>query len=237
MLSHVETLMDVAPSRPFPEVFPFVLVGVLGQIDVVGRRLRLAGREMRIAPHVAFEDVRVGMRVVVTGMRESVTDQATVVGVIPVGVITPCETPASLEGRTLIPLIVTLLMEHESEIEVLDFHLLPADDRYAVRLAIPGELGKEVYLPRRILERAEVDPVARHQMGLLLTAAVRVLRARRAINDSRGASHAARLAMRVPSQAELRCERCEEPLAPDDPVVVEGDLPHHLACPPPRAAG
>jgi hypothetical protein len=237
MLSHVETLMDQAPSRPFPEVFPFVLVGVLGRIDIAGRCLRLAGQEMRVASDVDLGDVRVGMRVVVTGMRESVTGQATVVGVIPVGVVTPCETPASLEDRTLIPLLVTLLMEHESEIEVLDCHLLPADDRYAVRLAIPGELGKEVYFPRPLLERADVDPVARHRMGLLLTAAVRILRARPAINDSRGASRAARPATRVPSQVDLRCERCEQPLASDDPVVVEGDLPHHLTCPSPRRSG
>jgi hypothetical protein len=237
MLSRVEMVMEVASSRPFPEVLPFVLVGVLGQIDIVGRRLRLAGREMRVAPHVALEDVRVGMRVVVTGMRESATEQATVVGVIPVGLVTPCETPASPEERTLIPLIVTLLMEHESEIEVLDCHLLPVDDRYALRLTIPGELGMEVYFPRRLLESADVDPGARHRVGFLLSAALRVLRARRAVSNSRVAAHAAIPAARAPSQGGRRCECCERPLAPDDPVVVEGDLPHHLACPPPRPSG
>jgi hypothetical protein len=237
MLPRVEKVMELASSRPFPEVLPFVLVGVLGQIDIVGRRLRLAGREMRVAPHVALEDVRVGMRVVVTGMRESATEQATVVGVIPVGLVTACDTSASPEDRTLIPLIVTLLMEYESEIEVLDCHLLPVDDRYALRLAIPGELGMEVYFPRRLLESADVDPVARHRVGFLLSAAVRVLRARRAISNSRVAAPAARPAARAPSQGGRRCERCEQPLAPDDPVVVEGDVPHHLACPPPRQSG
>ena len=128
-------------------------------------------------------------------------------------------------------------MEHESEIEVLDCHLLPVDDRYALRLAIPGELGMEVYFPRRLLERADVDPVARHRVGFLLSAAVRVLRAQRAISRSRAAAHAATPAARAPSQGGRLCERCEQPLAPDEPIVVEDDLPHHLACPPSRQSG
>jgi hypothetical protein len=139
--------------------------------------------------------------------------------------------PRSSEDSTLVPLIVTLLMELESEIDVLDCHLLPARHRYAVRLAIPGELGKEVLLPRCALDRADADPVRRHEAGTMLSAAVRALQARRAVRDSGLPTYAAHQTSPAWGGQDRRCERCEGTLSSDVAVVVEHGGSRHLTCP------
>jgi hypothetical protein len=230
MLAAVRDRMSNSSLSPADAVL-FVLLGMVDAIDASGRRLCLGGREARVPPYVALDGVSPGLRLVVAGRLESATGEATIVGLISIGAVAPCETtrPPS-EGSTLVPLIVSLLMELASEIDVLDCHLLPADNQYAVRMAILGGLDKQVFLPRGVLERANVDAVARRRTRLLLSAAVRALRGRRAIWASRLAVPSASSERFTGPGEEHRCERCEAVLTPNEPVVVDAGSSHHLAC-------
>jgi hypothetical protein len=60
-------------SRSPSDVVPFVLVGVVDDIDVPGRRLCLAGRVARVPSYLELEGTRAGARVLVTGMLEPST--------------------------------------------------------------------------------------------------------------------------------------------------------------------
>jgi hypothetical protein len=213
------------------DTVPFILVGAVEDLDVPGGRLCLAGRVARVPSYVDLARAREGARVLVTGMLERSTGQASIVGLIPVGRVVLCETrPGPSERSTLVPLIVRLLMERESEIEVLDCHLLPARHRYALRLAIPGEPGKEVLLPRSVLDRADADPASRHEVGAMLSAAARALRACPAPRDGGLPAGVARQVGAARRGEDRRCERCEGTLTLDDAVVVEHGSSRHLTC-------
>jgi hypothetical protein len=229
--------MRGSASRSSPGAFPFILLGIVDGIDAEGRNLTLADRQMRVADYVSLDGVRTGLRLVVVGMREgAASERAIVVGLVPVGPLAPCATsPPASEGRTLVPLLVTLLIELAPDVESLDCRLLPADRRYAVSVTIPGTPATEVLLPRRLLERADEDPAVRGTARSLLSAAARFLRAKHPIGSRRRAPAGAMKPAPVAwSRTGRRCDRCETALATDDPVIVEGHLPRHLACPPAR---
>jgi hypothetical protein len=224
-----KTPPDASSPRMSSDTCPFVLLGAVDRIDVAERRIGVAGQALRALVSISVEGVRVGQRAVVTGLREPAAAEATAVSVIPLGRTSPCRTLAPPEGRTLVPLVVMLLLELASEIQALECRLLPISDRYAVRLGIPGEPGKEVFLPRLLLERADTGPVARRAAADLLSAAARVLGGRRPVDDSWRAAGADSLA--APGRfATPRCRRCARPVAHDDAILVEADRPRHLVC-------
>jgi hypothetical protein len=112
----------------------------------------------------------------------------------------------------------------------LDCSLIPTDAQYAILLRIPGEVGKGVLLPRRMLERALNDPTARARVRNLLRASVEVLRSQRAITEARLTAYFT--ALNVRSLPGPRCAHCEGPLLADDAVVIHHGSRRHLACPP-----
>ena len=130
----------------------------------------------------------------------------------------------------ILPLVVSLLDELRVEAETLECAVLPSDDQYAALLRISREGSKGVLLPRRALERAFVDPVARHRVRNVLKAAVEVLRSKRAIGEARLTPYFA--ALKTRSLPGPHCVLCEGPLLAEDPVVVHGTSRWHLACPP-----
>jgi hypothetical protein len=91
--------------------------------------------------------------------------------------------------------------------------------------------GAAVLLPRRVLERALADPQARRTVRNVLHAAVTVLRSRRMVEAIR-LELARQVGGHLRSLLAQRCIRCEAPLDPDDPVLVQAGFRGHLACPP-----
>jgi hypothetical protein len=151
----------------------------------------------------------------------------------PFGVAAPDPGPSDSVAADLPPvvrLIERLLEELPTQAEILDCRLLPHDDQYAIFLQILGEVGKGVILPRRMLERALEDPMARARVRNLLRAAVEVLRSRRAVNEARLTAYFT--ALNVRSLPGPRCTSCEGPLLADDAVVVRDGTRSHIACPP-----
>jgi hypothetical protein len=66
------------------------------------------------------------------------------------------------------PILVSLLAELEVEAAVLDCSLLPSSDQYGIVVQAPPEGGQAVLVPRLLLERALVDPIARARVRDLL---------------------------------------------------------------------
>jgi hypothetical protein len=105
----------------------------------------------------------------------------------------------------------------------------PTDTRYAVQLQVPGEVGQVALIPRRVVERALVDPVSLGRVRSLLRAAADALRSQRPQGPSRlvtGDPGPGGSPERAPC-----CARCQARLLTDDPVVVQGGARRHLACP------
>lgn len=148
----------------------------------------------------------------------------------------PASDPANRLGRAaadpppILSLVQALLAEFRLQAEVVDCSLIPTDAQYAILLRIPGEVGKGVLFPRRMLERALNDPTARARVRNLLRAAVEVLRSQRAITEARLTAYFT--ALNVRSLPGPRCAHCEGPLLADDAVVIHHGSRRHLACPP-----
>ena len=138
--------------------------------------------------------------------------------------------PDTPDPPPILSLIVSLLDQLRVEAETLECVLLPSDDEYAALLRIPREASKRVLLPRRALERAIVDPVARRRVRNLLRAAVEVLRSRRAIGEAGLTPYFT--ALKTQALPGPHCVLCQGPLLSEDPVVVHGISRWHLACPP-----
>jgi hypothetical protein len=140
----------------------------------------------------------------------------------------PGDADAAGAASPLVPLIGSLLLEVCQPGQAVACTLLPSDARYAVRL--PRQADKAVLLPREALERALVDPVARARARDLLRTAVDALGSRSAALGASLSAYCAALDVR--SLPGPRCARCEGPLLPEDPIVVEEASRWHLTCPP-----
>ena len=218
----------------------FVLAGPLERVEVDDRRLRIGGRDVRVAGHVGLDALIPGTRVVVSGRREEPTGQSLAERIfLPVGPLSvrpgaapddPDPTEAGwADTARILQLVVSLFIELRLDAQVLECALLPPSDLYAVRLQIPEEIGKAILLPRRVLEQAFVDPIALRTVRNLLRSAVEILRSQRAISDTRLTWYTAGASA---SWSGPRCVRCEGPLFAHDPLVVQGDVRWHMACPP-----
>jgi hypothetical protein len=218
----------------------FVLTGLLERVEADDRRLCIGGRDVRVASHVGLDALAPGTRVVVSGRREGPTGQPLAERIfLPLGPpsVRPLPTEGDpdhteareADGSRILELVVSLLIELRLDAQVLECALLPPNDLYAVRIQIPQEGAKAILVPRRVLERAFVDPVALRTARALLRSAVETLRNPRSISDTRLAwyttgAHA--------SWSGSRCARCEGPLFAHDPLVVQDDVRWHMACPP-----
>jgi hypothetical protein len=138
---------------------------------------------------------------------------------------------AASDPAPLLFLVVTLLRELRGQADILECTLLAPEDRYAISLHAPREMSTAVLLPRRPLERALGDPVARTRVRNLLRSALDALLRGRATGR---APHlgAYFTALGVHSMPGPRCGYCEGPLLAEDPVVVRESARWHLACPP-----
>jgi hypothetical protein len=85
----------------------------------------------------------------------------------------------------ILSLVLSILLELRGEIEVLECTPLPMDDRYAVRLESRGEIGMALLLPRRLLERALLDPATRRTVRDVIHTAVQSFDVQRALGDRR----------------------------------------------------
>jgi hypothetical protein len=218
----------------------FVLAGRLECVETLERRLRIGGQDVWVASHVELDALSPDTRVVVSGWREepagrAIADRILVPGgplsvrPLPAGSGPRLLEPRGPDGVRILQLVLSLLVEQRLDAQVLECALLPSNDLYAVRLQIPEEVGKAILLPRRVLERACVEPLALRTVRNLLRSAVEILRSQRTITDGRLAWYTTGTAA---SWSGPRCARCEGPLFADDPLVVDGDARWHMACPP-----
>jgi hypothetical protein len=216
-----------APSNPSGPS-PFHLTGAIEEVDVRARRLRIAAQVLDVIVPVSLAGLQVGDPVVVCGIRDPATGRALVIEIVRALRPSAAERPdgLSVQGR-IMALVVSLLAELRQEVDVLECSLLPGDDWYALRLEIPREVGKAILVPRRMLERALLDPAARRTVRNVLHAAVRVLRSQRAISDSRTCPPHDGLHM----WTGRRCVACERPLFAEEPILVEEGTRRHLSCP------
>jgi hypothetical protein len=221
----------------------FVIAGTVKEIDATRGCLRV-GESVVWVPAHALGGLDVGASVIVSGYRDGGTGRAIAELVrrpspFWAGPPSPPQpAPRSANGPGLVAaepppvlaLVRALLAEFHPSPEVLECSLVPSDDQYAILLQIPGEVGKGVLLPRRMLERALNDMAARVRVRTILRAAVEVLRSQRAITEARLTAYFTALDVRaLPGP---RCARCEGPLLADDTLVVHQASRRHLACPP-----
>lgn len=218
----------------------FLLAGPLEGVEVDDRRLRIGGRDVWVAGDVGLDALTPGTRVVVSGRRTEPTGQPFAERIfLPVGPLSARPLPTrddpdpteggGAEAPRILHLVVSLLIELRLDAPVLECALLPPNDLYAVRLQIPEEVEKAILLPRRVLDRAFVDPVALRTVRSLLRSAVEILRSQRAISDTRLTWYSTGASA---TWSGPRCVRCEGPLFAHDPLVAQGDVRWHMACPP-----
>jgi hypothetical protein len=135
------------------------------------------------------------------------------------------------DPTSLLFLVVSLLRELRAPVDILECTLLPAAHRYAIRLHGPRETSQAVLLPRRPLERALGDQVARTRVRNLLRSVLEVFRGR-PVAGKDGHLSAYFTALDVRSLPGPRCAYCEAPLLDEDTVVIRDGSSWHLACPP-----
>jgi hypothetical protein len=228
--------MSMVPSRssarPISRPEPFVLVGPLDEISSPARRLRMGDTTLTVTAYMPLEEFVEGERVVVGGFRS--LGQAVAIQIRRAG---DPEAPPAMANllepdhgiASIMSLVIGVLAELRGTFELLDCVLLPEDDRYAIRLQIPREMGKSVLIPRTMLKHARTDPIAHRTMRNLLAAAVEILRTQRVRSDLRGTTHA--IGALNPHFVGPRCSRCRGSLFADDPILVMGGAQQHLACP------
>ena len=216
----------------------FVLTGPLERVEIDERRLRIGSRDVWVAGHVGLDALTPGTRVVASGRRDQATDRPFVERIfLPVGPAPALPMrddpngaePGGADTARVLHLVVSLLVELRLDAQVLECALLPPDDLYAVRLQIPDAIGKAILLPRRVMERAFVDPVALGAVRNLLRGAAEILRSQRALGSARLAWYTTGTSA---SWAGPRCVRCEGPLFAHDPLVIQDNARWHLTCPP-----
>lgn len=139
--------------------------------------------------------------------------------------------PAHRDPAPLLFLVVSLLRELRGQADILECTLLAPEDRYAISLHAPRDMSTSVLLPRRPLERALGDPVARIRVRNLVRSALEALLRGRLVDK---ATHLGVYftALGVQSMPGPRCGYCEGPLLTEDPIVVRERARWHLACPP-----
>ena len=219
----------------------FVVAGLLNAVDVPERRLRVGAHDMWATPQLQLGGLQPGIRIVVNGHRERSAGRPLAERVIVPLSASPAEpaTGAPLADEPdsataaprILPLVVSLLVELRLEVQALECAILPPSDLYAIRLEIPGERGKAVLLPRRALERAQVDASALRAVRNLLRAGAEILRSQRSAGNGAAAWYIAGLG--TPARwSGPRCIRCEGPLFAEEPLVLEGESRWHVACPP-----
>ncbi len=135
------------------------------------------------------------------------------------------------DPTSLLFLVVSLLRELRAPVDILECTLLPAAHRYAIRLHGPRETSQAVLLPRRPLERALGDQVARTRVRNLLRSVLEAFRGR-PVAAKNGHLSAYFTALDVQSLPGPRCAYCEGPLLDEDTVVIRDGSSWHLACPP-----
>jgi hypothetical protein len=167
----------------------FILAGTVDEIDARTRRLRIGLQVMDVILPASLEELRTGDPVVVHGIRDPTSGRVLTVGVVrslqPGAAPSPTavDCPESLTAqRRIVALVISLLVELRPEVQILECRPLPMNDRYAIRLEIPREIGKAVLIRRRLLERALLDPAARDTVRNMLHTTVQVLRSQRAIS-------------------------------------------------------
>jgi hypothetical protein len=222
-------LLAIARQEPAS----FVLAGRVDALDPPLRTLRIGREDFTVAPEVSLDGLTVGARVVLSGRRDPETGRGRVQHIVPSvhgRVTNRTSAPhASPEGRELLALVVALLIEVRSEVQAVECELRPLD-RYAVLVRISGEISKEVLLPRQMLERALVNPTALRSVRNLLRASVEILRSQRTLSTLRETRY--RVELEASSWTGPRCERCGGALFVEEPIVVQGGVRRHMACPP-----
>jgi len=142
----------------------------------------------------------------------------------------PLSSIGTADPTSLLFLVVSLLRELRAPVDILECTLMSTANPYAIRLHGPRETSQAVLLPRRPLERALGDQVARTRVRNLLRSVLEVFRGRPTAKD--GHLNAYFKALDVRSQPGPRCAYCEGPLLEEDTVVIRDGSSWHLACPP-----
>jgi hypothetical protein len=226
------------PASRADELIPFIVHGAVDEIDAVRGCLRIGPHVVWVAAHVTT-GLKPGTHVIVTGYRHLGTGCAIGELVrrarpVPNGPPQPSPADAAYPSRPepasgdASPVLLSLLAE--LQVEALEYSLLPSGDKYGIVMQVSQAGGQAVLVPRLVLERALIDPVARDRLRELLRGAVEAL-------GSRGANGDARLiayfpALNVRSLPGPRCGRCEGPILADDTVLIREGRRWHLACPP-----
>ena len=177
-------------SNPGPrtdDFLPFVVHGTVDEIDATRGCLRIGQHVVWVTAR-GMKGLELGTPVIVSGYRHVCTGGAIAELVcrahpFPCGPLSP---PASsddvnysnrLDSTRADPslVLVSLLDELRVDAAVLDCSLLPSSDQYGIILHARQEGGQAVLVPRLVLERALVDPIARARVRELLRAAVEAL--------------------------------------------------------------
>jgi hypothetical protein len=129
--------------------------------------------------------------------------------------------------------LVRVLGDVDADASIVEVHEHP-EGHYVLRLAIPGEVGKTLRLPRRLVERGPRNRWAGRILRRILHSEVLVLRARRATSESR--------AMRVATFRDPVCPVCHPAVPADEPLFLHEERIVHVRCfarrsvPPPDGA-
>jgi hypothetical protein len=207
----------------------FVLTGPIAWLDLAARRLLVGSHLVEVILPIRLDQFRLGDHVLINGVRDSSSGREIAIEIVRPPLSHPATPSRAADGRArpanILSLVVSLLLELHQEAQLLECELLPTNDQYAIRVQIPGEVGKAVLIPRSVLDRALGEPEVRRRARNLLRAAIETLRSQRALSDAREVMAAAR------GPRDTRCLRCAGPLTDELVVVVEGGRVH-LTCPP-----
>lgn len=227
------------PASRTDEVIPFIVHGTVDEIDAARGLLRIGRQLVWVAADV-MNGLEPGTHVIVSGYRHAGTGGAIAELVrrtrpfpsAPASAPVPPDDghprhpePALVD---LSPVLVSLLSELQVEAAVLECSLLPSSDQYGIVVQAQQEGGQAVVVPRLVLERALIDPVARARVRDLLLTAVGTLRGPGTNGDARLTAYFP--ALNVRSLPGPRCGRCEGPILADDTVLLREGRRWHLAC-------
>jgi hypothetical protein len=129
--------------------------------------------------------------------------------------------------------IIQVLGDVDADASLVEVHEHP-EGHYVLRLAVPGEVGKTLRLPRRLVERAPRNRWAGQILRRILQSEVLILRAQRGISESR--------ALRVATFRDPACPVCHLAVPADEPLFLHEGRIVHVRCfarrsvPPPGGA-
>ena len=208
------------------------MTGRIEHVDPIRPMVRIGPRDLWVSSDVDLARLIPGARVVVSGDHDPVMERGVVDRILWPGSRSRSEPqgrPIKPEVRDLIDFLGALLVEVRSEVWIVECDLLPSSDQYAVVLRIPGEIGKELLLPRRTLDRAFVDPNALRRVRNMIRAGIEILRSHRAINVAREAHYG--MTLDASPWLGPRCARCGTALFADEPALAQDGIQRHMACP------